>query len=182
MAFLVHVVSSEGIKVDPKTIEDGGVIAYVPHQLNPHEKKYAVHDLELANYDITNLYHSGKTNMIADALSRKAESMVSLAFILAVERHSAVDVQHDGAKEVTIGHDGVLRLQGRVFVPNVDGLRELIFEEASSLQYSILEGRVDGATNMYHDLKQHYCWRKIRKNIVGHIAQCLNCHHVKYEY
>ncbi|XP_070008411.1 uncharacterized protein [Nicotiana sylvestris] len=38
-------------------------------------------------------------------------------------------VQHDDARDVTIGDDGVLRMQGRICVPNVDGLRELIQEE-----------------------------------------------------
>ncbi|XP_070056906.1 uncharacterized protein [Nicotiana tomentosiformis] len=35
-------------------------------------------------------------------------------------------VQHGDAKEVTIGDDGVLRMQGQICVPNLDGLRELI--------------------------------------------------------
>ncbi|XP_070054516.1 uncharacterized protein [Nicotiana tomentosiformis] len=35
-------------------------------------------------------------------------------------------VRHGGANHVTIGDDGVLRMQGRICVPNVDGLRELI--------------------------------------------------------
>ncbi|XP_070039251.1 uncharacterized protein [Nicotiana tomentosiformis] len=37
-----------------------------------------------------------------------------------------------GAKEVSIGENGVLRLQGRLCDPNVDGLRERILEEAHS--------------------------------------------------
>ncbi|XP_070039807.1 uncharacterized protein [Nicotiana tomentosiformis] len=37
-------------------------------------------------------------------------------------------VRYRGAKLVTIEDDGVLRIQGRVCVPNVDGLRELILE------------------------------------------------------
>ncbi|XP_070032421.1 uncharacterized protein [Nicotiana tomentosiformis] len=41
-------------------------------------------------------------------------------------------VQHGDAKEVTIGDDAVLRLQGRICVPNVDGLRVLVLEEAHS--------------------------------------------------
>ncbi|XP_070050185.1 uncharacterized protein [Nicotiana tomentosiformis] len=39
-------------------------------------------------------------------------------------------VLQGGAKEVTIGDDGVLRLQGCLCVPNVDGLRERILEKA----------------------------------------------------
>ncbi|XP_070008266.1 uncharacterized protein LOC142165129 [Nicotiana tabacum] len=45
--------------------------------------------------------------------------------------------QHIGAKEVTIGDDGSLQLQGRICIPNVDGLRELILAEAHSSWYSI---------------------------------------------
>ncbi|XP_070046682.1 uncharacterized protein [Nicotiana tomentosiformis] len=39
-------------------------------------------------------------------------------------------VQRGGAKEVVIREDGVLLLQGRICVPNIDGLRELSHEEA----------------------------------------------------
>ncbi|XP_070041265.1 uncharacterized protein [Nicotiana tomentosiformis] len=63
------------------------------------------------------------------------------------------DTVHRGsAKEVTISDDGTLRLQGRIWVNNVDGLGELIIEEAHSSWYSIHPG----AGNMYCDLRQHY--------------------------
>ncbi|XP_070055195.1 uncharacterized protein [Nicotiana tomentosiformis] len=41
-------------------------------------------------------------------------------------------VRHSGAKQVDVGDDGVLEIQGCICVPNVDGLRELILEEAHS--------------------------------------------------
>ncbi|XP_070031999.1 uncharacterized protein [Nicotiana tomentosiformis] len=41
-------------------------------------------------------------------------------------------VLQGGSKEVTIGDDGVLRLQGCLYIPNVDGLRETILDEAHS--------------------------------------------------
>ncbi|XP_070020733.1 uncharacterized protein [Nicotiana sylvestris] len=109
----------------------------------------------------------GKANVVADALSRKAESMGRLAFIPAKERPLALDIQslanrlikawqfkdqhlavlketviQGGAKKVSIGEDGVLRLQGRRYVPNVDGMRDRILEEAHSSQYSIHLGQV----------------------------------------
>ncbi|XP_070050146.1 uncharacterized protein [Nicotiana tomentosiformis] len=39
-------------------------------------------------------------------------------------------VLRGSTKEVTIGEDSVLRLQGRLCVPNVDVLRETILDEA----------------------------------------------------
>ncbi|XP_070054379.1 uncharacterized protein [Nicotiana tomentosiformis] len=54
-----------------------------------------------------------------------------------------------GIKEVTIGEDGVLQLQGRLCIPNVDGLREKILEEAHNSRYSINSS----ATKMYRDLR-----------------------------
>lgn len=58
--------------------------------LNLRQRKW----LELLkDYDITILYHSGKANVVAHALSRKAESMGSLAFISAEERPLASDIQ-----------------------------------------------------------------------------------------
>ncbi|XP_070057364.1 uncharacterized protein [Nicotiana tomentosiformis] len=47
----------------------------------------------LKDYDITILYHPGKANVVADALSRKVESMGNLAYIPVGERPLALDVQ-----------------------------------------------------------------------------------------
>ncbi|XP_070050729.1 uncharacterized protein [Nicotiana tomentosiformis] len=87
-------------------------------------------------------------------------------------------VQHGGSKQVTVGDDGVLRMQGRICVPNMDELRELIIEAAHSSWYSIRPG----TTKMYQDLRQHYWWRRMKKDIVAHVAWCLNCQQVKYEH
>ncbi|XP_070041145.1 uncharacterized protein [Nicotiana tomentosiformis] len=46
----------------------------------------------LKDYDITILYHPGKANVVVDALSRKAESMGSLAYIPVGERPLVLDV------------------------------------------------------------------------------------------
>ena len=47
----------------------------------------------LKDYDITILYHPGKANMVADALSRKSVSIGSLAYIPVGERPFALDVK-----------------------------------------------------------------------------------------
>ncbi|XP_070043151.1 uncharacterized protein [Nicotiana tomentosiformis] len=80
-------------------------------------------------------------------------------------------VQRGDARDMTIGDDGVLRMPGRICVPNVGGLKELILEEAHNSRYSIHRG----AAKMYQDLRQHYWWRRMKKDIVGFVAWCLNC-------
>ena len=52
------------------------------------------------------------------------------------------------------GGDSVLRLQGRLCVPNVNDLRQGIMDEAHGVQYSIHPG----ATKMYRDLREIYWW------------------------
>ena len=80
-------------------------------------------------------------------------------------------MRHGGAKQVTVGDDGVLRMQGPICVPNVDGLCELVLEEAHSFRYSIHPG----VAKMYQDLRKHYWWRRMKKDIVEYVARCLNC-------
>ncbi|XP_070037099.1 uncharacterized protein [Nicotiana tomentosiformis] len=64
------------------------------------------------------------------------------------DRHLLVlrdTVRHGSAKQVTVGDDKVLRMQGLICVSNVDGLRELILEKALSSRYSVHPG----AAKMY---------------------------------
>ncbi|XP_070017080.1 uncharacterized protein [Nicotiana sylvestris] len=85
-------------------------------------------------------------------------------------------VQHGDVRYMTIGDNRVLRMQGRICLSNIDGLRELILDEAHSSRYSIHPG----ATKMYQDLRQHYWWRRTKKDIVGFESRCLNYQQVKY--
>ena len=75
------------------------------------------------------------------------------------------------AKEATIDKEGVLRIKGRVCVPRVDDLIHTILTEAHSSRYS----SHPGATKMYRDLKQHFWWSRMKRDIVEFVAKCPNC-------
>ncbi|XP_070022965.1 uncharacterized protein [Nicotiana sylvestris] len=57
--------------------------------------------------------------------------------------------------------DGTLRYQGRLCVPNVDDLREIIMTKAHTSSYSIYSG----STKIYHDLKEVYWWNDMKRNV-----------------
>ncbi|XP_059279087.1 uncharacterized protein LOC132033204 [Lycium ferocissimum] len=128
--------------------------------------------------------------MEADALSRKAVSMGSWACLIVKECPLAMEVQclansmiqdkvlSGEAKEAILEDEVVLRIKGHICVPRVDDLIPLILKEAHSSRYSIHPG----ATKMYPDLRQHYWWGRIKRDIVEFVAQFLNCQQVKYEH
>ena len=71
------------------------------------------------------------------------------------------------AKEAKINEEGVLRIKGRVCVPRVDDLIHTILTKAHSTRYSIHPG----ATKMYRDLKQHFWWIRMKRDIIDFVAQ-----------
>ena len=60
----------------------------------------------------------------------------------------------------------------------VDDLINTILTEAHSSRYSIHPG----ATKMYRDLKQHFWWSRMKRDIVDFIAKSPNYQQVKYEH
>ncbi|WMV41459.1 hypothetical protein MTR67_034844 [Solanum verrucosum] len=83
-------------------MQHGKVITYASWQLRKHEKNYPTYDLELPrelnlrqrqwlkllkDYDVDILYHPGKANVAADALSHR--SMGSLSYLGVMRRELA---------------------------------------------------------------------------------------------
>ncbi|KAF3642184.1 hypothetical protein FXO37_22638 [Capsicum annuum] len=77
-----------------------------------------------------------------------------------------------------IGGDSTLRYQGRMCVPDVDGLRQRILAEALESRYVIHSG----LTKMYHDLKDNYWWNGLRRDVADFVAKCMVCQQVKVEH
>nr|GEY51392.1 retrotransposon protein, putative, Ty3-gypsy subclass [Tanacetum cinerariifolium] len=74
--------------------------------------------------------------------------------------------------------DNVLWQGTRLVVPNDATLREALLTEAHSSPFSIHPG----STKMYHDLKQHFWWSGMKRDVAMFVSKCLICQQVKIEH
>ncbi|WRX08490.1 Reverse transcriptase/retrotransposon-derived protein [Theobroma cacao] len=88
------------------------------------------------------------------------------------------DPQGRKGKMFTKGTDGVLRYGTRLYVPDGDGLRREILEEAHMAAY-VVHPR---ATKMYQDLKEVYWWEGLKRDVAEFVSKCLVCQQVKAEH
>ncbi|KAA3456128.1 DNA/RNA polymerases superfamily protein [Gossypium australe] len=188
-------------------MQEGKVVAYASRQLKPHKKNYPTHDLELAVivfalkiwrhylygekchvfsdhkslkylmtqkdlnlrqrrwlellkvYELVIDYHPGKVNVVSDALSRK--SLFTLC---------ALSTQLDWSD------DCYIPISYRV--SRNPELIHLILSEAHNGHLSVHPG----STKMYHDLRQHYWWSGMKRDISDFVSKCLVCQQVKAEH
>ena len=80
--------------------------------------------------------------------------------------------------ELTVDEDGVIRFGKRLWVPNEVGLRKEIMKEAHSSTYSIHLG----STKMYKDLKQHFWWTNMKRDVAEFVSKCLTCEQVRIRH
>ncbi|GJU56464.1 retrotransposon protein, putative, ty3-gypsy subclass [Tanacetum coccineum] len=192
-------------------MQHGKVIAYASRQLKPYEVNYPTHDLELASlrepcclrsqklgdttfmasrdYDTNIQYHPGKANVVADALSRKSGMIAGIkveeGIIRDLERLDIELSQKDDGEiwaiiqnidqqtEFRIDDDGILWHGTKLCVPEDPTLREALMTEAHSSP---------GSTKMYHDLKQHFWWSGMKRDVATFVSKCLICQQVKIEH
>jgi hypothetical protein len=70
---------------------------------------------------------------------------------------------------------GIVWFNNRIVVPKNDEVRQQILDEAHLSRYSIHPGSI----KMYHDLRQHYWWTKMKIEIARYVAKCDTCRRVK---
>lgn len=70
-----------------------------------------------------------------------------------------------------------LRYKGRLCVPEVDGLRQMILAKADESRYIVHPN----STKMYHDLKNTYWWNGMKRYVADFVAKCMVCQQVKDE-
>ncbi|XP_070046266.1 uncharacterized protein [Nicotiana tomentosiformis] len=124
----------------------------------------------LKDYDITILYHPGKANVVADALSRKAVSMGSLAYIPVGERSLVSDVQALANQFVRLEVSDTSR------VLDCTVSRFSLYECIKERQYDVPHFLI------LNDTMRQGGTKRMKKDIVSYVEQCHNYHQVKYEH
>ncbi|XP_070054599.1 uncharacterized protein [Nicotiana tomentosiformis] len=151
------------VSVDTSTVEKANVVTYaLSHKaeslgrlayLQVTERSLAL-DVQVLDNQFVRLDVSKLSQVLACVVSQSSlydrirERQYDNPYLFVLKD----TVQHGDAKKVTIGDDGVLRMQGKLCVHNVDSLRELILYKAHSSRKSLHPG----VAKMYLDLRQHY--------------------------
>ncbi|KAA3466324.1 DNA/RNA polymerases superfamily protein [Gossypium australe] len=128
----------------------------------------------LKDYELVIDYHPGKANVVPDALSRKSLfALCAMNAQLDLSDDSSVicDLNSDSEFKVV---DDCLRFQDLICVPRNFELLQLILNEAHNSRLSIHPG----STKIYRDLKQHYWWFGMKRDISNFVSKCLVCHQV----
>ncbi|KAH0650287.1 hypothetical protein KY284_030199 [Solanum tuberosum] len=115
--------------------------------------------------------HNGSESSLVVEVKVKQDSDMILLQLKSAVYQQRVEVLSQGG-------DGVLRHQGRLYVPKVRELRQQILIESHNSRYFMHPG----ATKMYHDLREVFWWNGMKRDIADFMAKCPNCYQVNVEY
>ncbi|GJU74144.1 putative reverse transcriptase domain-containing protein [Tanacetum coccineum] len=139
----------------------------------------------LSDYDCAIRYHSGKANVVADALSQKERieplrvralvMTIGLDLLSRILKAQKEPVKTENIEAEDIGGmlkklearvDGTLCFDNRSWLPCYGDTRSLIMNDSHKLKYSI-HPRSD---KMYHDMKMLYRWPNMKADIATYKA------------
>ncbi|GKB07319.1 putative reverse transcriptase domain-containing protein [Tanacetum coccineum] len=128
-------------------------------ELNMRQRRW----LELlSDYDCEIRYHPGKTNVVADALSKKERDQPlrneDVGGMLVENTKNPEAIRTEKLEPRT---DGTLCLNGRSWLPYYGDLRTVIMHESHKSKYSIHPG----FDKMYQDMKKLYWWPNMKADI-----------------
>ncbi|KAA0067909.1 putative polyprotein [Cucumis melo var. makuwa] len=204
VSFLGHVVSKDGVSIDPTKIE---VVTSWPRPSTVNERLVTASIHTVADGSGSFVIYSdaskkglgcvlmqqGKGNVVVDTLSRKVSHSAVLITKqaplhrdlekaeIAVLRNDPyiVEKRHivetrQGDKFSLSSNDGLL-FESRLCVPVDGAVKTELLIEAHSSPFSMHPS----STKMYQDLKQVYCWHNMKREVVEFVSKCLVCQQVK---
>nr|GFA06500.1 hypothetical protein [Tanacetum cinerariifolium] len=180
------------------------VIAYASRQLKKDLNMRQRRWLELlSDYDCDIRYHSGKANVMADALSRKERDVplrvraivmtISLDLLKQILAAQIEALKPENLKKENVGGmirtdipkerleprvDMTLCLNDRSWLPCYGNLRSVIMHESHKLRYSIHLG----SEKLYQDVKKLYWWPNMKAGIATYVSKCLTYVRVKAKH
>ncbi|WVZ84578.1 hypothetical protein U9M48_031601 [Paspalum notatum var. saurae] len=157
---------------------------FTQNELNMRLRRW----LELIkDYDMEIHYHPGKTNVVADALSRKSYANMALGFMLPhelceeFERLSLSFLHHTTAAAFEV--EPTLEQEIREHQKDDEKLqkiRELL--KLGKAPHFREDERGTLCTKMYYDLKERFWWYGMKRAVAEYVAICDTCQRVKAEH
>ncbi|KAA0032175.1 ty3-gypsy retrotransposon protein [Cucumis melo var. makuwa] len=148
---------------------------FTQKELNVRQMRW----LELVkDYDCEILYHLGKENVVAVALSRKPT--LKQGIIVAqlndpylVEKRRLVEAGQ--GEDLFISSDDGLTFDRRLCVLEDSAVKIELLTEAYSSPFTMHPG----STKMYQDLRRAYWWRNMKREVADFVSRSLVCQQVK---
>jgi hypothetical protein len=152
----------------------------------------------LSEYDFDIKHIRGKENKVVDALNRRVHEMHATTIsmyksdlcdkILEVSKSDHALCGHKGNfttryvatkfEGYELREDGILMYRCRVYVPNDQGVENMLLSEMHKVPYV---GH-PGYQKTIVAVKKQYYWPGMKKEVVDFIARCLECQKVKVEH
>ena len=166
---------------------------FTQKELNMRQRRWVEF---LKDYDIDLRYKEGKANVVADALSRRAHSLCAMSasssladevrcaqdgdqYIQTIRQH-LMEGTFEGQKyDFRLSDERLIRLNGRLCIPeSAPDLKEKILKEAHCSSLSVHPG----SSKMYKDLRTHFWWNGLKKDVANYVTRCFTCQKVKFEH
>jgi hypothetical protein len=89
--------------------------------------------------------------------------------------HIKKKMKKETMKHFRVDEQGVLWFDGRLVIRKDRELKNQLMDEAHLSKLSIHLG----SSKMYQELRPHYWWTKMKKEIAAYVARCDTCYRVK---